>query len=170
MSELSCFVCKLFVDDSVDSNKADEIDVVSTADRFSRERSASSPESGVAHCLAIPEFRLLQMAALQLGALKCLNVFLSSSKFTELLLVPKGDLGAKKVAANNGSKCEGDSEMREALRMILKQMVKRAVMPSPIKRSVQLIELERAQSMLQKVTAYLHADETIGVQSVRGRF
>lgn len=163
------FLCERFADDTVDSNKADEVDVVTTSDRFSRERSASSPDSGVAYHLAIPEFRLLQMAALQLGALKCLNVFLSSSKFTELLLVPKGDLGAKKVAANNGStKGESDSEMREALRMILKQMVKRAVMPSPIKRSVQLIELERAQSMLQKVTAYLHADETFGVQNIRG--
>lgn len=158
----------LFADDCPDSIKADEVDAANPTDRYDHKEIAPSPESFAVQYSAMSEFKLLKMAALQLGAVKCLNVILNSSKFVELLLVPKCDLGSTKKIVDDSLKCESEGEMRETLRMILKQMVKRAVMPSPIKRSIQLLELERAQSMLQKVTVYLHAEETVGIQNIKG--
>lgn len=159
----------LFADDCPDSIKTDEADAANPTDRYDHKDITPSSESFAVQYSAMSELKLLQMAALQLGAVKCLNVILSSSKFVELLLVPKCDLGStKKIVDDSSVKCESEGEMRETLRMILKQMVKRAVMPSPIKRSIQLLELERAQSMLQKVTIYLHAEETVGIQNIKG--
>ena len=56
------------------------------------------------------------------------------------------------------------------MRTIMKQMVKRAVMPSPIKRNTSVAELERSQSILYKMAVLTQAEEKVGIRSKRGTF
>jgi hypothetical protein len=47
-------------------------------------------------------------------------------------------------------------------------MVRQAVAPSPMKRSVTLAELERSCSMLHKMAVYSKAEEVINIKPIRG--
>lgn len=47
--------------------------------------------------------------------------------------------------------CKEEVEMRAALQFLMRHMVKRAVMRSPIKRALGLADLERAQAMIYKL-------------------
>lgn len=47
--------------------------------------------------------------------------------------------------------CKEEAEMRAALQFLMRHMVKRAVMRSPIKRALGLADLERAQAMIYKL-------------------
>lgn len=47
--------------------------------------------------------------------------------------------------------CQEEVEMRAALQFLMRHMVKRAVMRSPIKRALGLGDLERAQAMVYKL-------------------
>jgi len=47
--------------------------------------------------------------------------------------------------------CPEEAEMRAALQFLMRHMVKRAVMRSPIKRALGLGDLERAQAMVYKL-------------------
>ncbi|XP_077988697.1 putative E3 ubiquitin-protein ligase HERC1 [Glandiceps talaboti] len=115
------------------------------------------------------EMRALQMAHLQIGALKSLSVILGSSRYAEMLLVPKTDLDDSKDVSEDNKENDGsgkkdeekDTDVRDVMRSVMKQMVKRAVMPSPIKRNVSLIELERAHSVLLKMAVIGKYTETL---------
>ncbi|XP_069046831.1 probable E3 ubiquitin-protein ligase HERC1 isoform X3 [Lepisosteus oculatus] len=104
------------------------------------------------HDLVQSEIRAVQLSYLYLGAMKSLSALLSCSKYAELLLIPK-------VLTENGhnSDCAGspvfqeEVEMRAALQFLMRHMVKRAVMRSPIKRALGLADLERAQAMIYKL-------------------
>lgn len=117
------------------------------------------------------ELRSIMLAHLQVGALKALSVLMGCSKYIEMLLVPKtttdkkpekesssrkqrkGSLGSYKDQ-DDPARIEEDSEgLPATMRTIMRQLVKRAVMPSPIRRVVCMAELERAHAMLLKVTA-----------------
>ena len=50
----------------------------------------------------------------------------------------------------------------------MKQLVKRAVMPSPIKRNVSVADLERGQSVLYKMAITLQAEEDTGYRQKKG--
>jgi len=54
------------------------------------------------------------------------------------------------------------------VRTVLKQLVHCAVVPSPIRRSVTLRELERAQTMLHWMTVMTTAEDVVGIKPVRG--
>jgi len=54
------------------------------------------------------------------------------------------------------------------VRTVLKQLVRCAVAPSPIKRSVSLAELERGQTMLQRIMVTTRADDAVGIKPVKG--
>ena len=112
------------------------------------------------------ETDLLFMASLQLTALKSLGVILTCNKYVEMLLVPNSDDEIKQSKSDTLT----DSDMQEIVRSILKQMVKRAVMPSPIKRSCTLAELERAHSLLQKVAISCQVEDQTGIKTVRGKY
>ncbi|XP_070543560.1 probable E3 ubiquitin-protein ligase HERC1 isoform X2 [Ptychodera flava] len=112
------------------------------------------------------EMTALQVAYLRIGALKSLSVIMGSSRYAEMLLVPKADLDEKTDLPDDskegylGEEKDGkspskgkDTDLRDVMRTVMKQMVKRAVMPSPIKRIVSLMELERAHSVLHKMAA-----------------
>ncbi|XP_036123353.1 probable E3 ubiquitin-protein ligase HERC1 isoform X14 [Molossus molossus] len=104
------------------------------------------------HDIPQSEIRAVQLSYLYLGAMKSLSALLGCSKYAELLLIPK-------VLAENGhnSDCASspvvheDVEMRAALQFLMRHMVKRAVMRSPIKRALGLADLERAQAMIYKL-------------------
>ncbi|KAJ7986812.1 hypothetical protein DPEC_G00332260 [Dallia pectoralis] len=112
------------------------------------------------------ELRAVRVSYLLLGALKSLAVILSCGKFTDLLLVPKhqdpcsarlrstspdqakpGGLGSTPAPA--GEDCNA-AELRSVLQFVMRSMVKWAVRPCPIKQSVALSDLERAQIMIFK--------------------
>ncbi|XP_031681979.1 probable E3 ubiquitin-protein ligase HERC1 isoform X1 [Oncorhynchus kisutch] len=115
------------------------------------------------------ELRAVRVSYLLLGALKSLAVILSCGKFTDLLLVPKhqdpstaailtssspdqakpGDSGLSPAPAGEDSNA---AEMRSVLQFMVRSMVKWAVRPCPIKQSVSLSDLERAQVLIFKGT------------------
>ncbi|ERE75743.1 putative E3 ubiquitin-protein ligase HERC1-like protein [Cricetulus griseus] len=115
------------------------------------------------HDIAQSEIRAVQLSYLYLGAMKSLSALLGCSKYAELLLIPK-------VLAENGhnSDCASspvvheDVEMRAALQFLMRHMVKRAVMRSPIKRALGLADLERAQAMIYKLVVHGLLEDQFG--------
>ncbi|KAL4700556.1 hypothetical protein H8959_014560, partial [Pygathrix nigripes] len=115
------------------------------------------------HDVAQSEIRAVQLSYLYLGAMKSLSALLGCSKYAELLLIPK-------VLAENGhnSDCASspvvheDVEMRAALQFLMRHMVKRAVMRSPIKRALGLADLERAQAMIYKLVVHGLLEDQFG--------
>ncbi|XP_025019967.1 probable E3 ubiquitin-protein ligase HERC1 isoform X1 [Python bivittatus] len=111
------------------------------------------------------EIRAVQLSYLYLGAMKSLSTLLSCSKYAELLLIPK-------VLAENGhnSDCASspvvheEVEMRTALQFLMRHMVKRAVMRSPIKRALGLADLERAQAMIYKLVVHGLLEDQCGTK------
>ena len=55
------------------------------------------------------------------------------------------------------------------MRTVLKQLVHCAVVASPIRRSVSLMELERGQTMLHWMMVMMKAEEAVGIKPVRGQ-
>ncbi|XP_047218559.1 probable E3 ubiquitin-protein ligase HERC1 isoform X5 [Girardinichthys multiradiatus] len=107
------------------------------------------------------EIHAVQLSYLYLGAMKTLSSLLSCSKYAELLLIPKvlpepapsghnADLNAGPTGTTSPV-CQEEVEMRAALQFLMRHMVKRAVMRSPIKRALGLADLERAQAMIYKL-------------------
>ncbi|XP_056269201.1 probable E3 ubiquitin-protein ligase HERC1 isoform X3 [Pseudoliparis swirei] len=114
----------------------------------------ASPSSGATQS----EIHAVQMSYLYLGAMKSLSALLSCSKYAELLLIPKvipeaapSGHNADLNAAATSPVCQEEVEMRAALQFLMRHMVKRAVMRSPIKRALGLADLERAQAMIYKL-------------------
>lgn len=115
------------------------------------------------HDIAQTETRAVQLSYLYLGAMKSLSALLGCSKYAELLLIPK-------VLAENGhnSDCasspvvQEDVDLRAALQLLMRHMVKRAVMRSPIKRALGLADLERAQAMIYKLVVHGLLEDQFG--------
>ncbi|KAA0723274.1 putative E3 ubiquitin-protein ligase HERC1 [Triplophysa tibetana] len=108
------------------------------------------------------EVHAVQQSFLYLGAMKTLSVLLSCSKYAELLLIPKvmPDSGHNADCASPSvSVCQEEAELRSALQFLMRHMVKRAVMRSPIKRALGLADLERAQAMIYKLVVNSLLDE-----------
>ena len=130
---------------------------------------SSKSDTSISSKLDISETDLMQMASVQLGALKTLSVLLGCDHYVELLLIPKADLAPEKTALLEPSQ-KADDELQEAMRTIMKQMVKRAVMPSPIKRNVTLSDLERAQSVLYQMAVHRQAQDASGFSNTKDKF
>ncbi|KAH0619794.1 hypothetical protein JD844_014057 [Phrynosoma platyrhinos] len=107
------------------------------------------------HDVVQSEIRAVQLSYLYLGAMKSLSTLLSCSKYAELLLIPKvlAESGHNSDCASSPIVHE-DVEMRTALQFLMRHMVKRAVMRSPIKRALGLADLERAQAMIYKLVVH----------------
>lgn len=111
------------------------------------------------------EVHAVQLSYLYLGAMKTLSVLLSCSKYAELLLIPKvmPDSGHNADCASPGmSVCQEETELRSALQFLMRHMVKRAVMRSPIKRALGLADLERAQAIIYKLVVNSLLEEQEG--------
>ncbi|XP_037835872.1 probable E3 ubiquitin-protein ligase HERC1 isoform X2 [Kryptolebias marmoratus] len=123
------------------------------------------------------EIHAVQLSYLYLGAMKTLSALLSCSKYAELLLIPKvlpetapSGHNADLNASTGGSTTitspvsQEEVEMRAALQFLMRHMVKRAVMRSPIKRALGLADLERAQAMIYKLVVNGLLEETSGAK------
>lgn len=129
----------------------------------SHAHAAAHPEPQKAPVLT--EVHAVQLSYLCLGAMKSLSVLLSYSKYAELLLIPKAvpdsghnsDCGSPSISVS-----QEEAEMRSALQFLMRHMVKRAVMKSPIKRVLGLAELERAQAMIYKLVVNSVLEEQEG--------
>ncbi|XP_055971788.1 probable E3 ubiquitin-protein ligase HERC1 [Sorex fumeus] len=108
-----------------------------------------------AHDGAQAETRAVQLSYLYLGAMKALSALLGCSKYAELLLIPR-------VLAESGhnADCAGspvvpeDAELRAALQLLMRHMVRRAVTRSPLKRALGLADLERAQAVIYQLAVH----------------
>lgn len=106
------------------------------------------------------ELRAVRVSYLLIGALKSLTVIFSCEKLSDLLQVPKHDpsvsLSSPPTSPNpeqaraRGKQWDESAELRSVLQYVVQSMVKWAVRPCPIKQSVSLADLERAQIMIYK--------------------
>ncbi|XP_042364651.1 probable E3 ubiquitin-protein ligase HERC1 isoform X4 [Plectropomus leopardus] len=106
------------------------------------------------------ELRAVRVSYLLIGALKSLTVIFSCEKLSDLLLVPKHDPQSSSLsplsspnpeqAKASSKQWDESAELRSVLQYVVQSMVKWAVRPCPIKQSVSLVDLERAQVMIYK--------------------
>uniref|UniRef100_A0A8C4H0W8 HECT-type E3 ubiquitin transferase n=1 Tax=Dicentrarchus labrax TaxID=13489 RepID=A0A8C4H0W8_DICLA len=106
------------------------------------------------------ELRAVRVSYLLIGALKSLTVIFSCEKLSDLLLVPKHDppnSSMSPMSSPNPDQAKASSkqwdesaELRSVMQYVVQSMVKWAVRPCPIKQSVSLADLERAQVMIYK--------------------
>lgn len=106
------------------------------------------------------ELRAIRVSYLLTGALKSLSVIFSYEKLSDLLLIPKHNPPNSSVsplsspkpdqAKANSKQWDESAELRSVLQYVVQSMVKWAVRPCPIKQSVSLADLERAQVMIYK--------------------
>ncbi|XP_040012787.1 probable E3 ubiquitin-protein ligase HERC1 isoform X3 [Xiphias gladius] len=106
------------------------------------------------------ELRAVRVSYLLIGALKSLTVIFSCEKLSDLLLVPKHDPSNPSVsplsslnpdqAKASSKQWDESTELRSVLQYVVQSMVKWAVRPCPIKQSMSLTDLERAQVMIYK--------------------
>ncbi|KAM9306994.1 putative E3 ubiquitin-protein ligase HERC1 [Pholidichthys leucotaenia] len=103
------------------------------------------------------ELRAVRVSYLLIGGLKSLTVIFSCERLSDLLRMPKHDPQTSPLPSPNpdqakaGSKHWNESaELRSVLQYVVQSMVKWAVRPCPIKQTVSLADLERAQVMIYK--------------------
>lgn len=106
------------------------------------------------------ELRAVRVSYLLTGALKSLTVIFSCEKLSDLLLVPKHDPNnspMSPLSSPNSDQTKASSkqwdesaELTSVLQYVVQSMVKWAVRPCPIKQTVSLADLERAQVMIYK--------------------
>lgn len=106
------------------------------------------------------EQRAVRVSYLLTGALKSLTVIFSCEKLSDLLLVPKHNplnSSTSPLSSPNSDQAKASckqwdesAELRSVLQYVVQSMVKWAVRPCPIKQSVSLADLERAQVMIYK--------------------
>lgn len=109
------------------------------------------------------ELRAVRVSYLLIGALKSLTVIFSCEKLSDLLQVPKHEppvsLSSSPTSPNpeqakaRGKQWDESAELRSVLQYVVQSMVKWAVRPCPIKQSVSLADLERAQIMIYRGAA-----------------
>ncbi|XP_066271875.1 probable E3 ubiquitin-protein ligase HERC1 [Branchiostoma lanceolatum] len=83
-------------------------------------------------------------------------VIMGCGKYAEMLLVPKVSGGSQQPKPAEPSQ---EEELKETMRGVMRLMVNRAVIASPVKRNVSMMELERAHSMLLKLAVNAAAEE-----------
>lgn len=118
-----------------------------------------TPHSSKLDAFAL-ELRTVRVSYLLIGALKSLTHIFSCENPADLLQVPKHDPSDTSVTplsspnseqANSRSRqWDERAELRSVLQYMVQSMVKWAVRPCPIKQSVSLADLERAQVMIYK--------------------
>lgn len=118
-----------------------------------------TPHSSKLDAFAL-ELRTVRVSYLLIGALKSLTHIFSCENPADLLQVPKhdpSDTSATPLSSPNSEQTNSRSrqwdesaELRSVLQYVVQSMVKWAVRPCPIKQSVSLADLERAQIMIYK--------------------
>lgn len=105
------------------------------------------------------ELRAVRVSYLLIGALKSLTHIFSSENPADLLQTPKHDpsnssttplSSPEQTREERNRQWDERAELRSVLQYVVQSMVKWAVRPCPIKQSVSLADLERAQIMIYK--------------------
>ncbi|XP_013861909.1 probable E3 ubiquitin-protein ligase HERC1 isoform X4 [Austrofundulus limnaeus] len=106
------------------------------------------------------EMRAVRVSYLLTGGLKTLTVIFTCEKLSDLLLVPKPDPPCPSTSPlssptpdqvkASSKQWDENAELRSVLQYVVQSMVKWAVRPCPIKQTVTLADLERAQVMIYK--------------------
>lgn len=101
------------------------------------------------------------------------NILLSCDLKVLQEVAPSGhnadlNAGTSGSAAATSPVCKEEAEMRAALQFLMRHMVKRAVMRSPIKRALGLADLERAQAMIYKLVVNGLLEEPSGGKTKPG--
>ncbi|KAM9735319.1 putative E3 ubiquitin-protein ligase HERC1 isoform 7-T8 [Menidia menidia] len=131
-------------------------DTTKTADP--QELASQTSQSSKVDAFAL-ELRAVRVSYLLIGGLKSLTVIFSCDKLSDMLLVPKNDTTNSSVSslsspppdqAKTSKQWDESAELRSVLQYIVQSMVKWAVRPCPIKQTVSLADLERAQIMMYK--------------------
>ncbi|XP_066503891.1 probable E3 ubiquitin-protein ligase HERC1 isoform X4 [Hoplias malabaricus] len=147
------------------SHSLDEVRAHAGSSTRTEPQELATPRGSAQEAAALLEVHAVQLSYLYLGAMKTLSVLLSCSKYAELLLIPKvmPDSGHNADCGSPGiSVSQEEAEMRSALQFLMRHMVKRAVMRSPIKRALGLADLERAQAMIYKLVVNSLLEEQEG--------
>ncbi|XP_074547318.1 putative E3 ubiquitin-protein ligase HERC1 isoform X2 [Halichoeres trimaculatus] len=141
------------------SSQTPNKDVSKPADHQESTCSTHTPQNSKLDAFSI-ELRAVRVSYLLTGALKTLTVIFSCEKLSDLLLVPKHEPpnpAASPLTSPNPDQVKSSSkqwdesaELRSVLQYVVQSMVKWAVRPCPIKQSVSLADLERAQVMIYK--------------------
>lgn len=150
------------------SHSLDEVRAHAASSTRAEPQELAAARGSAQEAAALAEVHAVQLSYLYLGAMKTLSVLLSCSKYAELLLIPKvmsdsghnADCGSPSVGVS-----QEEAEMRSALQFLMRHMVKRAVMRSPIKRALGLADLERAQAMIYKLVIGSLLEEQEGGRS-----
>nr|XP_015798394.2 probable E3 ubiquitin-protein ligase HERC1 isoform X1 [Nothobranchius furzeri] len=104
--------------------------------------------------------RAVRVSYLLTGGLKTLTVIFTCEKLSDLLIVPKPDpstISSSPLSSPSPDQVKAyskqwdeNAELRSVLQYVVQSMVKWAVRPCPIKQTVSLADLERAQVMIYK--------------------
>ncbi|XP_028317880.1 probable E3 ubiquitin-protein ligase HERC1 [Gouania willdenowi] len=110
-----------------------------------------SPQSSKLDVFAV-ELRAVRVSYLLVGSLKSLTVLFSREKLSDMISVPKKDASSPHLDQSKASSSQWDesAELRSVMQYVVQSMVKWAVRPCPIKQTVSLADLERAQIMIYK--------------------
>nr|XP_015195044.1 PREDICTED: probable E3 ubiquitin-protein ligase HERC1 isoform X5 [Lepisosteus oculatus] len=112
---------------------------------------SSCPQTVIQTDLSSSELHAIRVSYLLLGALKSLAVILSCGKYADMLLVPKFESACQSSPdfSKHLSRME-NTELQSVLQFLVRSMVKWALKSCPIKKTLSLADLERAQVMLFK--------------------
>uniref|UniRef100_T1JES7 HECT-type E3 ubiquitin transferase n=1 Tax=Strigamia maritima TaxID=126957 RepID=T1JES7_STRMM len=121
------------------------------------------PKSDDSKRLLEAEACCLKTAFLQLAALKALGAMMNCSKYAELLLVPKASAGSE-VKDKESTSQTSEIELKRAMQLLMKYVVKKSVLSTPFKRLVSIAEIERAQGVLFKCNVYTMGEEKLGIK------
>ncbi|XP_041825741.1 probable E3 ubiquitin-protein ligase HERC1 isoform X2 [Melanotaenia boesemani] len=136
-------------------------DAAKTADsqEFCSAQSPQTSQSSKVDAFAL-EVKAVRVSYLLIGGLKALTVIFSCEKLSDLLLAPKHDSKNPLVTPlssptpdttkTSNKQWDESTELRSVLQYVVQSMVKWAVRPCPIKQTVSLADLERAQVMIYK--------------------
>lgn len=146
-------------EDEMMNCKEPKIDAETIGDQ---QETFQAPQTSKLDAFAL-ELRAVRVSYLLIGALKSLTVIFSCEKLSDLLQLPKHDppvsLSSPLASPNpeqaraRGKQWDESAELRSVLQYVVQSMVKWAVRPCPIKQSVSLADLERAQIMIYKGAA-----------------
>lgn len=107
----------------------------------------------------------LRLAFLQFSALKTLSVLITSSKYSELLLVP--DYSENKDCDKELT--DNDGELRESLKFLMQCVANKSIDTCKLKSVVNMAEIERAETVLHSVYTKAKSEEGLELDEIKNK-
>lgn len=117
----------------------------------------------------------LRLAFLQFAALKTIYIFVTSSKYAELLLVPEAYASGNKDIKIDGvcdkelSDIYDDAELKEALKYLMQCIVNKSTEVCKMKSVVNMAELERAETVLHSVYTKAKSEDGLELDEIKNK-